>query len=45
MSNVIKGDFIIFENYDLFQYGNDNLNNSELIILEPDFTESFEQLF
>lgn len=50
MSKVIKGDFIIFENYDLFQYENisydsDNHNSSEQINVEPDFTESFEHLF
>ena len=50
MSKVIKGDFIIFENYDLFQYENisydsENHNSLNQTDLEPDFTESFEHLF
>ena len=47
MSEIIKGDFIVFEDYDLFQYHNisenlqpdDSLDNVEL------FTESFGDLF
>jgi hypothetical protein len=50
MSKVIKGDFIVFETYNLFQYEEqaniiNTSNNSLDDEIAGDFTESFEQLF
>lgn len=49
MSKFIKGDFIVFETYNLFQYEDqidiDNISNKSLNYIRDDFTESFEQLF
>jgi hypothetical protein len=50
MSKIIKGDFIVFETYNLFQdaeQGNitSDINNLSDDEITDEFTESFEQLF